>query len=335
MADKDTQVEDDDAQTQTPASTEDKAVEIGKKVEAATGKEEPVPEYEVTEEGADKSPQDARLGKDRVAPGANPEHRDLTNREKRQLKKKRIAEKFDAKDARIRQQQEQINAMAARLNEVDGRLSSYDQVQFTREWNGAVDAFAGAEKKLIEAKNNGDNAGEVAAQREWYAAQKQIEALEAFKARQAAQPRVQQPQQPDLRIVNKAKEWAERNDWFRAGDKSDEDSVLADTIAVKLVSEGYDPRTDDYYEELDERLEKRGIGQRQKDDDHAPKPDTRRSPPVGGGNGRGDLGGGKVQVTLPTAYINALKENGMWDDPAKRNKMIKRYVDGLKERGEA
>ena len=114
--------EKEDTEDQT---TEDKAVEIGKKVDAVvTDKEEPIPDYEITEDGAkdekvdlksDKKDddEDERIGKSRDDKEKE-DHRKLSNREKRHLKKKRVAEKFDAKDALIRQQQEQLNTMAAR-----------------------------------------------------------------------------------------------------------------------------------------------------------------------------------------------------------------------------
>lgn len=333
--------EKDDIETPEKDSTEEKAVEIGKKVDVATGEKEEIPDYDVVEEGSDKDAktEDDKLAKDKRVTDDKPQRQELTNREKRQLKKKRIAEKFDAKDALIRQQQEQINTMAGRLNEVDGRLSSYDQAQFTQIWNSSVEAFNAAEKKHSEAFSAGDGAAATVAMREMYIAQKRIDELETLKARASAQPQRQQtPQAPDQRIVSKAQEWAKRNDWFKAGG-ADDDSAIADAIAVKLVKEGYDPKTDDYYEELDERLEKRGIGRREEEEDDEDEPvrrrESRRSPPVGGGSGRGDMGNGKTAVTLPTAFIQTLKDNGYWDDVPKRNKMIAGYLKGIKERGNA
>lgn len=336
MADKD---DDKDIETPERDSTEDKAVEIGKKIETATGEKEEIPDFEVTEESADGA-DDARLSKDKRADHEGKrEHKELSNREKRQLKKKRIAEKFDAKDNLIRQQQDQLNVMAARLNDVDGRLSNFDQAQFTQVWNSSVEAFQSAERKHQEAFSNGDGAKATEAMREMYQAQRRIDDLEALRGRQGQQ-QPQKPQGHDPRVVNKAKEWAARNEWFKPN-AGDDDSAIADAIAMKLMKEGYDPKTDDYYEELDERLAKKGIGQQdddEDDDEPAPrKPAQRRGPPVGGssGGGRGDIGSSKQQVTLPTAFINTLKDNGYWDDLPKRNKMIAGYLKGVKERGEA
>ena len=340
--------EKEDTEDQT---TEDKAVEIGKKVDAVvTDKEEPIPDYEITEDGAkdekvdlksDKKDddEDERIGKSRDDKEKE-DHRKLSNREKRHLKKKRVAEKFDAKDALIRQQQEQLNTMAARLNEVDGRLSGYDQAQLQQTYNESLGAYNAAKEQHKAAFANGDSEKATAAMEQMYVAKRRMDDLEAIHARQQNTPRqVQQPKQNDPLVISKATDWASRNTWFKQG-ANDDDSAIADTIAAKLVKEGFDPKTDDYWEELDERLEKKGIGERQDDEDDVDPPQRkeakRRSPPVGGGgNGRGDIGNGKTSVTLPTAYIAALKESGKWDDVPTRNRMIKRYLDGVRERGEA
>lgn len=295
--------------------------------------EENIPDYDVKElEDAkeDGTEDDERLSKSRDVSDRTEERKQLTNREKRQLRKKRISEKFDAKDALIHQQQEQINTLAGRLNEVDGKLSHYDQSQLQQNYNESVAAFKAAEDKHAEAFSTGDGAKATAAMREMYAAQKRIDDLEAINARQQNTRRQPiQPNQADPIVVSKATAWAEKNDWFKPGGAND-DSAIADTIAAKLVKEGFDPKSDDYWEELDDRLESKGIGERE--ENNPPPTPRKKSPPMGGGNGRGDMGSGKVAISLPTAYINALKENGKWDDPTVRNRMIKRYVDGVKSR---
>ncbi len=52
-----------------------------------------------------------------------------------------------------------------------------------------------------------------------------------------------------------------------------------------------------------------------------------------GGSGRegGNDGGGGSQVKIPAAYVASLKEAGMWDDVKTRNKMFRKYLDGLKK----
>ena len=47
--------------------------------------------------------------------------------------------------------------------------------------------------------------------------------------------------------------------------------------------------------------------------------------------GRGDIAPGKVAVKLPTALIDAMKQSGAWDNPARKNKVI---ADHLRVRSE-
>lgn len=316
--------------------SDDKEIEIEEKAALAKDEDaaeapkevEDVPDYDVTEEADEEG--DKRLGKTREE---KPDHKHLSNREKRQLRKKRLAEKFDAKDAVIRQQQEQLNRLASRMNDVDGRLSQVDQATLVQSYSESVSAFQDAEREHQEAFTAGDGAKATAAMRKMYVAQKRIDDLEAIHARNEAarnEPRAPQAQPKDPVLVAKAVSWAERNPWFKQGG-SDDDSAIADTIAAKLVKEGFNPKTDKYWDELDDRLSARGIGGDDDDDDQQGQTQSeqvrqpserRRSPPVGGGNGRGDLGSGRVSVKLPTAFVNALKEAGIWDDKTKRNRAI-------------
>lgn len=316
-------------------TTEEKA-DIIDKIDKAEEQEE-IPDYDVTEEQTDsKSDEDDKsLAKTKD----NVEHKQLTNREKRQLRKKRLAEKFDAKDTLIRQQNDQINALAARLNEFDGRISQVDQAQLLQAWNETQAAFNLAQKEHTEAFSTGDGNKATSAMEKMYEARRKLDELQAINARnQSVVPRNQQVQQnrPDPIVVSRAQEWADFNPWFKNGGH-DDDSAIADTIAAKLVKEGYDPKSDDYWDELDDRLSQKGIGSSEETQTQSERerqsetPVRRKSPPVNGGSRRGDLSGAQ-KITLPTVYINTLKDNGYWNDKKVRDRMIKRYLDGQKQR---
>lgn len=321
---------DDEKETEKEITTEEKSEVVGADAEKD---KEPVPDYDIKEEGSEEAEDegDKRLGKARESEAARDDRNKLSNREKRQLRKRKIAEKFDAKDRVIREQQEMINQLAGRVNDVDSRLSQVDQAQLQQAWNDTSQVFSAAEAEYaaaFEAKNGG-----VATQamRKMYEAQKRLDELQVINARMQQKPvATQQPNKPDPVMVSKATDWAKRNPWFHPNG-GDDDSAIANTIAAKLVKDGFDPTGDDYWGELDDRLAARGIGD-EEEEEQPRRESTRRSPPVSGSGGRGDLGNGKTQITLPTAYINALKESGKWDDIPTRNRMIKRYLDGLKER---
>lgn len=62
----------------------------------------------------------------------------------------------------------------------------------------------------------------------------------------------QQPQQPARQPDAKAQKWAEKNEWFGADEAM---TYTAFAVHKKLVEEqGYDPKSDDYYEEIDRQL---------------------------------------------------------------------------------
>jgi len=63
---------------------------------------------------------------------------------------------------------------------------------------------------------------------------------------------VQQPQSKQV-VDAKAQKWRERNEWF---DKKPAMRGFAYGCHTEMVEEGYDPRSDEYYEELDSRMRK-------------------------------------------------------------------------------
>ena len=64
-----------------------------------------------------------------------------------------------------------------------------------------------------------------------------------------------QPQaQPEAQVDPKAKAWAEENPWFG---ENEEMTMLAMGLDKKLKQEGFDPRSDEYYTEINKRIRKR------------------------------------------------------------------------------
>jgi len=310
--------------------TADKAAAIGKEL-GVEDKDNDVPEYEITEES------DERIAKERQPRVEKKERPQLSNKEKRDLRKKRIAEKFSEKDSIIQSQQQKIDELSRWKNEVDGRLSGINRAEIDKAYNETLAQFSEAERKHTEAFTEGDAAKATASMRTMYDAQRKIEQLQLLKAQVEQKPAPIQNEAPqvDSAVVNKAKEWAARHSWYNPNGK-DVDSEIAKAISGVLANEGYDPKTDDFWDELDDRLAERlpekyaESSDDDEEDEPAPKPAKKRSaPPVAGGSARGESRG-KVSITLPTAFINTLKDNGIWDDKPKRDRIIKNYLDGQK-----
>jgi|TARA_R100000655_G_scaffold60024_1_gene98444 hypothetical protein len=75
-------------------------------------------------------------------------------------------------------------------------------------------------------------------------------------SRETSEPKtIQQPQQPAQQEPDpKAKAWAEKNSWFG---ENEEMTYLALGLDKKLVQEGFDLGSDEYYSELDKRIRTR------------------------------------------------------------------------------
>ena len=151
--------------------------------------------------------------------------------------------------------------------EVKSRLRSLDQ-SYLSEYGGRISSEqTQAETELKRAVETGDSQATVDAQRKlthlavatdrYQQAKAQQEAQQAYYAQHqaadvqqfpAAQQTAAEPQKADP----KAEKWATKNEWFG------EDYTMtfaAFGIHKKLVEEeGFDPQTDDYYDELDKRI---------------------------------------------------------------------------------
>lgn len=330
MAEAQTQLEQDDIDT-----TEEKAKDIGKDLGVT---EDETPDYEVVDE------EDEKFAKEREpAPKTGAKERpQLSSKEKRALRKKRINEKFSEKDAIIRAQQEKLAQLEQWQHSVEGRLSGINRAEVDKVLNDNMMAFRQAEADHASAFSEGDGAKATKAMREMYAAQQNIDKLQTLKQQVDRQPAAAQTNTVDAAIISKAKVWAARNSWYDPNGKSQQDAI-ARALSESLAAEGFDPKTDDYWDELDDRIEQYLPNVKAKDEDEeddedddvrpAPKAAKKRSsPPVAGGAARGDVMG-KQKVVLPTAYIQALKDAGKWDDKTTRDRMIKRYLEGVKNQG--
>ena len=107
--------------------------------------------------------------------------------------------------------------------------------------NGVIEA----QRKITRLAIENDRAQQAKVQQERYAAQ--------AKAQQEARVNQPMPQQQPRRPDPKAEKWAQRNSWF--GD-DEAMTYAAFGIHKKLVEdEGFDPQSDEYYTELDRRMQ--------------------------------------------------------------------------------
>jgi hypothetical protein len=172
--------------------------------------------------------------------------------------------------------------------------------------------------KAVEAGNGEDVA---AAIRIRDAANAQLQQLAGYKQQMAQrQQQANQPQTPqiDPQVVNYAQQWLSANPWYDPN-ASDRDSALTKAIDNEIAKEGYDPRTREYWEELTSRVaDALGEG-----GDQPKAQGKRKGPPTGGA--RSSPVSSRKEIYVTPERKAAMVEAGIWDDPVRRQKMLREY----------
>jgi hypothetical protein len=117
----------------------------------------------------------------------------------------------------------------------------------------------------------------------------------------------------------------EKQDWYDPNGR-DMDSRVAKQVDEALVAEGWDPNGKDYWDELDNRLQKYLPHRYNARTDVSSSSKRPRSVVTGSGREGINSSSGRNTFTLQPEQVRAMKDAGFWDDPLKRNKMIKRYA---------
>lgn len=137
---------------------------------------------------------------------------------------------------------------------------------------------------------------------------------------QAAQPQI------DPAVVNYAKEWMQANPWYDPQAR-DRDSALTKAIDNELAREGYIASTREYWEELTARVAD-ALGDDEGDtaapaSAAAAKP-RRKAPPTGNTREHAPSST-KKEIYVTPERKQAMMEAGVWDDPVKRQSMLRAY----------
>lgn len=197
----------------------------------------------------------------------------------------------------IQQVQAQNEQYKQRLSTLDrGYMSEYESRITTQE--------AAAKRALTEAYEAGDYEkvadaqtaiSQIAIEKERLRLQKERSAQAQRAAEQQAQQVQQQPQRQAPQRDPKLESWLSKNQWFG------QDKVMtsaARAIHETLVAEeGYDPTTDDYYQEIDRRMRKEMPNRFQGD-----KKSVQSVTPAGSGN-RALKSGRKKSVDLTPGQV--------------------------------
>ena len=177
---------------------------------------------------------------------------------------KRIA-KLTRKMREAERQKEEALAYAQSVRntntEMEGRLSRIDSSYVSEFESRVKTSMAAAKLALKNAIESQDVEAQIAAQQQLAALTLDEARLNNIKVANENKPKAeekqvninpQQYQQPQQQSDPKAEDWASKNTWFG------NDSAMTYTafdIHKKLVEqEGYDPKSDEYYAEVDKRI---------------------------------------------------------------------------------
>ena len=245
-------------------------------------------------------------------------------REKRRAKRDLAKKTGVEKDMKLQLLERKNQELMERLSVVERKTHSADLARIDKAIEDQELRLQYAKMKISEAASASDGHAMAEAQEMMYEARRQMEALSNFK-KAAVEPRQSQGNVPDPRLQRLAANWMEKNDWYDPNAR-DTDSKIAKQIDETLVSEGWDPTSPDYWNELDNRLHK--YLPHKYNDTTDVRSSTKRPRSVVTSSGRESVNGSTNRNTfvLKPEQVRAMKDAGFWDDPDKRSKMIKRYA---------
>lgn len=116
-----------------------------------------------------------------------------------------------------------------------------------------------------------------------------------------------------------------RNSWYDPNGKNT-DSKIAIKIDEELVEEGWDPTSEEYWEELDTRLSQY-LPHQYKNQQTGGNAKARPRSPVTGSGRESAPAARPGEYRLSPDRVKAIKEAGKWDNPVERQKMIRRYAE--------
>ena len=178
---------------------------------------------------------------------------------------KRIA-KLTRKMREAERQKEEALAYAQSVkstnDEMEGRLSKIDSSYVSEFENRVKTSMAAAKLALKNAIESQDVEAQISAQQQLAAITMDEARLNSIKAANENKPKAEEkqvninPQQqytaPQQQADPKAEDWASKNTWF--GNDSAMTYTAFDIHKTLVEREGYDPKSDEYYAEVDKRI---------------------------------------------------------------------------------
>lgn len=260
-----------------------------------------------------------------------------TDKEREAIRERRRLEKQERKvrrDEAIKRDKVELDFLRKRNDDLERRLSAQEQRSHTADLRGydaeisrAQQEVDMAEKVIAKAVAAGNGEDVTQAMRYRDAAMQRAQQL-AYAKQQAAQQPPAQQNTPDDSAMAYAREFIQENPWYDT-QGGNEDSAIILAIDQSLAKEGYDPRSEDFWDELRRRAARRlpeRFASNKEPAQQQQKREARGGPQVGSGKEHAPTSTRK-EIYISPERKQALIEAGVWDDPVLRNKYVKRYAE--------
>lgn len=275
---------------------------------------------------------------ERSTKAADDEEKNASDDEREAIRERRRLEKLERKERRekaITRDKVELEFLRKRNDDLERRFSTIEQRTYQADLNSYDQQIAAAKNeaemaerviaKAVEAGNGADVAQALKYRDEAIARTQQL----AYAKQQAAQAKPVSPQDGgmDDRVMLHAREFLDENKWYDPQGRN-EDSAIVLAIDQGLVRDGYDPKTEQYWEELRARAARR-LPERFKGEAKAEQKEervARGGPGIGSGREHAPTSTRK-EVYVSPERKQALIEAGVWDDPVLRMKYVKRYAE--------
>lgn len=245
-------------------------------------------------------------------------------REERKLKKELSKQREASARNKISMLERHNEELARRLAAVESSAASFQFAQVDKAIEDEATRVEYAKMKLVQAAQSGDANAQVEYLEQLQDAKNKLAQIQEYKKQQleaAKRPKQNVPNQISTEVQKNATEWLKNNKWYDPNAR-DTDSRIAKVIDQDLAAEGWDPADPEYWEELDNRLSAR-LPHRYAAKSNAP---IKRAGPTASSRTANPSGKPANTITLSRERVQAIKDAGAWDDPVRRNKMIRAYA---------
>lgn len=307
-------------------SVEETMVEIDEEEIEETSEEELV----VVEEQPEQEEEDEPIQQEETVDEVDDEREAI-----RERRRKEKAERKARRETAMKRDKTELDFLRSRNDDLERRLTAQEKKSTQVEVSNFDQRIAQAQKEaemadrvIAKAVEDGNGADVAKAMKYRDVALAKMQQLNQQKQHTAKQ--AEQPTTVDEQTMYHAKQFMDENPWYDSQGR-DEDSAIVMAIDQALTREGFNPRSEDYWDELRVRAARR-IPERF-DEEVAPKKAVRKArggPAVGSGKEHAPASTRK-EVYISPERKQALMDAGVWDDPVLRMKYVKRYAEYDKE----